>query len=241
MLIEEHSNFREETGFISEAERLELKQLLLELKDDWTPIYPAEGNFGSAAIVVKGILEKLAKAGIGFYHLGDASYTLKCGDKSVNDINFEVRDKLVEKAGWIFQRVCDKVTEITGVPSKLFGPREFTSPGFHISTVPFDVPGAAALHQDYSVTRYIPDIDKSTITSLIVLIEEPTVGAFLEWEDTSRNTLQHYYYKYGSLHMFRGSLMHRVGSYETKLGEYRMTLQCHMYYDKKQGCNFIYF
>jgi hypothetical protein len=241
MLIEKNNNFREETNFITDTERQELKDIVLSMQDDWTPIYPAEGNFGASAIVVKGLLEKLANAGIGFYHLGDAAYTLKCGRKRVSEIDFKVRDKLVEKAGWIFKRVCDKVTEITGVPSQLFNPRDFTSPGFHVSTVPFDIPGAAELHQDFSVVRYMDNVDEDSITSLIVLIEEPTVGAFLEWEDPNSRKLSHYYYKYGSLHMFRGSLFHRVGSYETKLGEHRITLQCHMYYDKKLKRNFIYF
>lgn len=241
MLIERNENFREELDFITDSERNELRELVLSMKDDWAPIYPSEGNFGAAILVVKGLLEKLAAAGIGFYHLGDASYTLKCGHKKASEIDFKVRDELVNKAGWIFQRVCDKVTEITGVRSELFKPREFTSPGFHISTVPFDIPGAAELHQDFSVTRYMDNVDIDSITSLIVLLEKPTVGAFLEWEEPLTKKLQQYHYKYGSLHMFRGNIFHRVGSYETKLGEHRMTLQCHTYYDTARKCNMVYF
>lgn len=241
MLIKEHEKFNEITDFITTEEREKVRQIVLDMQDKWTPIYPAEGNFGSSAIIVKGLLEKFAKAGIGFYHLGDAAYTLKCGNKMASDINFEVCEEIIDKAGWLIERVCNKVEELTGVTTRMFKPKVFTSPGFHISTVPFDIPGAAALHQDFSITRYMPNVDTDTIVSLIVLLEEPTVGAFLEWEDPSTGELHHYPYKYGSLHMFRGSVFHRVGSYETKLGEHRITLQCHMYYDKERNCNFIYF
>lgn len=233
-MIEEGKRFAEASGFITADECESVKQVVHELADKWVPIYPSDHLFGP----VKPLLVKLANAGLGFYHLGDAVYIMKCDRKTAADVDQEVKSQLIARLGWLFDRICAKVTELTGVPTELHG---ITSPGFHISTVPFDITGAAALHEDFSITRFEPDVDPDTIVSLIVLIEQPSIGAWLEWEHPVTKELKRYDYNFGSLHAWRGGLRHRVGSYETKVGEHRITLQCHYYFDKDKGCNRVYF
>ncbi len=233
-MIEDGKRFGEITDFISDSECDAVREQVIELKDKWRAIYPSDHLFGP----VKGLLVKLAGAGLGFYHLGDAVYIMKCDRKTAQDVDQEVKAELMSRFGWLFNRICAVVAAQTGVPTELHG---ITSPGFHISTVPFDINGAAALHEDFSITLFEPDVDPESIVSLIVLIDEPSIGAWLEWEHPVTKELKRYDYKFGSLHAWRGGLRHRVGSYETKVGEHRITLQCHYYFDKDKGCNRIYF
>lgn len=232
-MIEEGKRFREVENFLTDEERVLIREQVLQMKDKWRPIYPSEHMFGP----VQDILEKLAKAGLGFYHLGYAVYIMKCSRMPAEHAHDAIYDELMVRFGWLFDRICSTVEHETGVPTELHG---ITTPGFHISTVPFNIDGAAALHEDFSITKYVDGVDVDSIVSLIAVIEEPEGGAWLEWQHPVGH-LGRYDYKPNSLHAWRASLLHRVGDYETKLGEHRITLQCHYYFDKERGVNRVYF
>jgi len=232
-VIEEGKWFGEIKDFLTDEERVSIREQVLEMKDKWRPIYPSDHLFGP----VRDILEKLAHAGLGFYHLGYAVYIMKCSRMPAEKAHDEIYDELMVRFEWLFERVCSIVEKETGVPTELHG---ITTPGFHISTVPFDIKGAADLHEDFSITKYVDGVDVDSIISLIAVIEEPEGGAWLEWQHPLGD-LKRYDYNLNSLHAWRGKLFHRVGDYQTKLGEHRITLQCHYYFDKERGVNRVYF
>lgn len=232
-MVEEGQRFRELKHFLTDEERQKVREDVLNMAEKWRPIYPSDHLFGP----VMDILVKLAKAGLGFYHLGYAVYIMKNSSMRAEEAQDEVYDELLERFGWLFDRICTTVEKETGVPTELHG---ITTPGFHISTVPFNIDGAAELHQDYSIGTYVDNVNPESIISLISVIEEPEGGAWLQWQHPS-GLLRRYDYNVNSLHAWRAGLFHRVGDYETKLGEHRITLQCHYYYDEERGVNRVYF
>ena len=218
--------------FVSEQELAQVKADVLSMRRRWTPIYPSEQVLGP----VQDLLEKLSEANLGFYMLGNSVYLLHCCGKGAADVNESTKNKLLERFAWLHERICAKITEVTGKPTVLHG---ITAPGFHISTVPIDMQ-PAQYHEDTSIQRYQSGVEKETIYSALLLIDEPSTGASLEYM-TPNGVVKHKRYTKGALHFFRGTIPHRISQFKTGLGEYRMTLQCHFYYDSEMGCNRVYF
>ena len=153
----------------------------------------------------------------------------------MNTINQEVQQILYREFNWIYRRICNKIHQITGKNTVLHPKLPY--PGFHISELkhPYEVP---YFHTDTSITEYISNIDMSGAYSLLVLIEKPSEGAWLESKVGDVKTKHHY--QYGALHRWKSTVPHRVGQFNTGEGERRITLQCHYYYNSKLDCNLVY-
>jgi hypothetical protein len=224
-------DFYQEPDFLTGLEILQIRDQVLDMKDDWKIIIPSDHLFGPS----RDLILQLGDAGLGFYNLGDATYLLRCNKQTEADINVDVRDRLFRDFEWLHKKILRKLESITGVETRLLG---LTAPGFHISTVPIKIK-PSEFHEDFSIWKFRPEVDLQSIYSILLLIEEPTEGAWLEYMDGDKKRLKQW--EYGTFHMFRGSMRHRIASYYTKLGEHRITLQCHYFHDKVDNVNWVYF
>jgi hypothetical protein len=213
------TDFYVEKYFITEKERLAIKQKVIELKNLWDFYTDPTPN---------GVIP--------FYTLGNALYLMEITRTDISGINQPVRQVLIQNFGWLYQRICDKLTMMTGLNTKLH-PR-LTVPGFHIG----DIPGNYKIdrfHKDGSIESFDPDGSIDTAYSILIPIEIPSAGARLQYLDNEQE--KRFEYELGALLRWKATLRHKIGDSILQANEYRITLQCHYYHNTSQNLNYVYF
>jgi hypothetical protein len=200
-----------EKDFFTESERLSLRRSVLMLRNKWTMV-TGQDAIGYAQ----------AKKTY-FYTLGDSLYEMESNDKKEDDINRGTQKILLKEFKWIYDRIFKKIEELTGKQVKLYN--GLTVPGFHISQVPIQY-SPSYYHQDRSILMYRPKVDMNTVYSVLLLIEKPKNGAWLDYLDNAENKLVKHYH-YGQFNMWKSTMPHKIGGFFTLPGEHRITLQCH--------------
>jgi len=219
--------FYNEPNFLSPIELDAIRSEVLALRDDWRMIVPDELDYVALAY-------ELNEEGYGFYILGDSVYLMATDQKTPEDVDQVVQQKLKNRFSWLSNKVMDKVQDITGIETRQ---HPVTQGGFHISTLPIHFT-PERLHVDSSIIYYA-DADPNRVKSVLLLIDEPDEGAWLEYADRD-NQLAKKQYELGTFHMWNGNMFHRIAELKATNGM-RMTYQCHFYYDPKQKCNWLYF
>ena len=204
-----------EPYFILEEECYAIKNKVLELKDLWD-------NYTSP---------------IPFSTLGNALYLMEAEGLSSARINYSVKETLTENFGWLYQKICDKVSVMTGCNTQLHP--TLTVPGFHIGNTPGDYK-IDRFHIDASILRYDPQSDIETVYSILIPISIPrTFGAGLQYMKDGKQF--RFTYELGAFHQWKGDLEHKVGDSILFESEHRITLQCHYYHNKVNDINYVYF
>ena len=205
--------------FITEEERLAVKQTVLDLKEHWDHfenVTPNGANYYSA--------------------LGNALYLMEAKGHTAEQINWKRQDILLDNFNWLYQRICSRVADMTERNTSIH-PR-LTVPGFHIGSVPGSYQ-VYRYHNDSSILTYDPQGDMSSNYSVLIPIESPSTGACLECMiDGQEKKLP---YELGAFHQWKATLDHKIGAFKLEEGEYRITLQCHYYHNKSQDVNYLYF
>jgi hypothetical protein len=169
--------------------------------------------------------------------LGDAIYLIhtKGQDGRREEINWELRNKLVNTFDWLYDRLFQKIKETFKVEKVEFD-RTLPVPGFHVFGEHEIENAQYIVHQDSGILDYYPDIDENNIRSFVLLIESPETPPYLDivLDDKSEKV----YYEYGTLH---GMIPHRIGPFSLKKGEYRITFQGHFYVDPNSEVVKLYF
>ena len=199
-------------NFITDDEINQIKEKVIELRSHWRVL-----------------------AGDWFI-FGDALYILQGEGLGLTSVDKEIQKVLADNFGWIYARLCNKIYQITGKKTILHP--KLPLPGFHISELkqPYFI---SFFHTDSSITDYITNVKMNDVSSLLVLIEKPTDGAWLEAK--VNNEITKHNYDYGVLHRWKSTVPHRVGQFNTGQDERRITLQCHYYYNPTLDCNLVYF
>lgn len=216
-------------NFISKSEIETIKQGVYSLKEYWKH----SSKFPNSQLQqFKGtpIEESLFKRYRAEHLLGDALYRLE-GKKE--NINLRIQLLLLKKFDWLYNKLINKITEITSIESEL--DPELTVPGFHVYAgypQPFN---KFNYHVDTSILDYYPTIDTSKIYSFVSLIECNGTAPYLDYKTGTKE------YKLGTLHTWSGNLNHRIGGFELKEGDSRITLQGHYYYDSNSKTNKLFF
>lgn len=210
-----------EQNFITEQERVTVKQTVLELKDLWTT-YDLRPSINS--------IQK-------FSTLGNALYLMEADNQFPPCINSATRSVLIDRFNWLYQKICMKVADQTGKNTQLHP--SLTVPGFHIG----HVPGSYQVHRyhnDMSILTYDREGSLEHSHSILIPIEIPSNGACLEYldENDQKQVLQ---YQLGAWHQWKATLHHRVGDLLLLENEYRITLQCHYYLNVRADTNYIFF
>lgn len=164
------------------------------------------------------------------YLLGDALYRLE-GHKE--DITLETQFVLLETFHWLYTKITNKITEITSITSEL--EPDLTIPGFHVYANNIQPFNEFNYHVDTSILDYYPTIDTNKIYSFVSLIECNGITPYLDYKTGTKE------YKLGSLHIWNGNLNHRIGGFELKKGDSRITFQGHYYYDSNTKTNKLFF
>ena len=211
--------FYTEKGFITEQERLDVKQKVLELRDLW---FFYSNNTSNGMVY--------------FQTLGDALYLMEASELSATSISDVVKQELIKNFGWLHQRICNKISDITKRKTQLHP--TLTVPGFHIGDVAGDYK-IDRVHVDGSIMRYDPESSIDSVYSVLIPIEVPSGGAGLHYlENGEENRFE---YELGAFHQWKGDLEHKVGDSLLLPNEHRITLQCHYYHNKVQDVNYVYF
>lgn len=206
-----HRMIYSEKGFFSESERLKIRQSVLLLRNRWTMVTGQDAIGYSPAKKTY------------FYTLGDSLYEMESNDKKESDINLGTRKILLREFKWIYDRIFTKIEELTGKKVKLYN--GLTVPGFHISQVPIHY-SPSYYHQDRSILLYRPEVNMDTVHSVLLLLEKPKNGAWLDYLDKDGNKCVKNYH-YGQFNMWKSTMLHKIGGFYTLPGENRITLQCH--------------
>ena len=198
-------------NFITNDEIKQIREKVIELRSNWRVI-----------------------AGEWFI-FGDALYILQGKGLDLSSVDRGIQKVLADNFGWIYKRLCNRIYQITG-KNTILHPK-LPLPGFHISElkIPYEV---SFFHMDSSITDYITNVNLNDVASLLVLIEKPSEGAWLETK--VKDQILKHDYEYGSLHQWKSTVPHRVGQFNTGNGERRITLQCHYYYNSTLDCNLVY-
>jgi hypothetical protein len=210
-----------EKNFITEQERLDVKQRVLALRDLWD-FYSNNTSHGM----------------IYFQTLGNALYLMEASELPSDSINIVVKQTLIENFDWLYQRICTKVSDITGRPTQLHP--TLTVPGFHIGDVAGDYK-IDYFHVDGSITTYDREsvVATNTVYSVLIPIEMPRSGAGLQYlEKGQEKRLE---YELSAFYQWKGDLEHKIGDSLLLPDEQRITLQCHYYYNNTQDVNYVYF
>lgn len=174
-----------------------------------------------------------------FYTLGDALYVLDAENLPISAIDVDLRAKLISKFGWVFDRIMGGIEQMTGITTVMS--EGLTSPGFHISTVRCGIEEQLHFHTDISIIRYRPYVDREAVMSAVISIELPEKGAGLEYKTADGDSAM-FMYTVGHFHAWRGgTVSHRIRGLQCEPGEYRITLQCHSYYDSHTNTNQVFF
>lgn len=219
-------------NFVSESEIAQLKDKVHSLKSDWKPIseydrYEGYRNFLQDKDRIQHVL-------------GDAIYLIhtKGQNGRREEINWELRNKLVNTFDWLYDRLFQKIKETFKVEKVEFD-RTLPVPGFHVFGE-YEIENAQYIvHQDSGILDYYQDIDENNIRSFVLLIESPETPPYLDivLDDKSEKV----YYEYGTLHFWHGMIPHRIGPFSLKKGEYRITFQGHFYVDPNSEVVKLYF
>jgi hypothetical protein len=208
-----------EKNFITEEERLAVKQKVLDLKDHWD-------NF-----------ENVTPNGANVYSaLGNALYLMDAQGQHPPQINWAVQEILIENFNWLYQRICSQVADMTQCNTQLHP--TLTAPGFHIGSVPGSY-HVNRFHNDSSILNYDVEATQDTNYSVLIPIEVPATGACLAYMEN--NEEKELPYELGAFHQWKATLDHKIGDFQLAPGEYRITLQCHYYHNVAQDTNYIYF
>ena len=164
------------------------------------------------------------------YLLGDALYRLE-GHKE--DITLETQFVLLEKFHWLYLKITNKITEITSIISEL--EPDLTVPGFHIFSSYLQPLNTFKYHVDTSILDFYPHVDITKIKSFVLLIEANGTTPYLDYKTGIKE------YEFGTLHLWDGNIDHRMGEFEIKKGDSRITLQGHYYYDPDTNTNKLFF
>lgn len=210
-----------EQNFITEQERVAVKQTVFELEDLWTT-YDLRPSMHS--------IQK-------FSTLGNALYLMEADNQFPPCINRKTRSILIDKFNWLYQKICMKVADQTGKNTQLHP--GLTVPGFHIGHVlgTYRVP---QYHNDMSILTYDTEASLEHSYSILIPIELPTNGACLEYVDKNNQT-QIMPYKLGAWHQWKATVHHKVGDLILLENEHRITLQCHYYLNVRTDTNYLFF
>lgn len=214
-------------NFLSELERVRIRNTVLALRSKWKMVTKPESI---------GYLSASQKQNTHFFTLGDSAYCMEKDSIPKDAIDLNVRKILLREFSWLYDKVLKNATEVTGAKTILHP--DFTVPGFHISRVP--VPYTPEFyHQDKSILAYDDEADMESVYSILLLIEKPKRGAWLDYQVGIQNKIKHY--KYGYYYSWKSTMPHRIGGFQSDMGEQRITFQCHYYYNERLKANLVYF
>jgi hypothetical protein len=244
-------------NFLSQSEINLVKDEVYNLKQYWKHSSQYR-NSGLLPYKDTPIIEVLKDQYKAEYLLGDPLYRLE-GYKE--DINLETQFTLLEKFYWLYTKTIDKITEITSIESEL--EPNLTIPGFHVYASQIQPFNEFKYHTDVSIVDYYPNLDVNKIYSFVALIESKGTTPYLEYEtgpiktssfsthgsgqsnsitiSTNSGVSATEKYQLGALHIWEAKLSHRIGGFELKEGDSRITFQGHYYYDPKSKTNKLYF
>lgn len=244
-------------NFLSQSEINLVKDEVYNLKQYWKHSSQYR-NSGLLPYKDTPIIEVLKDQYKAEYLLGDPLYRLE-GYKE--DINLETQFTLLEKFYWLYTKTIDKITEITSIESEL--EPNLTIPGFHVYASQIQPFNEFKYHTDVSIVDYYPNLDVNKIYSFVALIESKGTTPYLEYEtgpiktssfsthgsgqsnsitiSTNLGVPATEKYQLGALHIWEAKLSHRIGGFELKEGDSRITFQGHYYYDPKSKTNKLYF
>lgn len=208
-----------EKDFITEEERLAVKQKVLDLKEYWD-------NY-----------ENITPNGANTYSsLGNALYLMEAQNQQPDAIQWHRQQILIDNFNWLYQRICSKIADMTMHNTELHP--NLTVPGFHIGSVPGSY-SVNRYHNDSSILTYDSSSNMETNYSVLVPIEAPAAGACLEYLENNEH--KKWNYELGAFHQWKATVDHKIGAFELAEGEHRITLQCHYYFNRKESCNYVYF
>jgi len=244
-------------NFLSQSEINLVKDEVYNLKQYWKHSSQYR-NSGLLPYKDTPIIEVLKDQYKAEYLLGDPLYRLE-GYKE--DINLDTQFTLLEKFYWLYTKTIDKITEITSIESEL--EPNLTIPGFHVYASQIQPFNEFKYHTDVSIVDYYPNLDVNKIYSFVALIESKGTTPYLEYEtgpiktssfsthgsgqsnsitiSTNSGVPATEEYQLGALHIWEAKLSHRIGGFELKEGDSRITFQGHYYYDPKSKTNKLYF
>jgi len=216
-------------NFLTSSEIESIKQEVYNLKKYWKH---SSQYKNSHLLPYKNtpIIEVLKDQYKAEYLLGDPLYRLE-GCKE--DINLDTQLLLIHSFNWVYKKLLDKIQQITSIETEL--ETELTIPGFHIFASYLQPLNTFKYHVDTSILDFYPHIDITKIKSFVLLIEANGTTPCLDYKTGIKE------YEFGTLHLWDGNIDHRMGEFEIKKGDSRITLQGHYYYDPDTNTNKLFF
>lgn len=205
-------------NFLTENDRLKIKEKIYFLKNHYQPIYDYIPNDRIASLCA--------------HTLGNAVYTKRRLNRKVNQIMIENFSTLYEKTIYALKSIFN-IENISLA--------DFSVPGFHVyrGVELNNYLKDLKYHIDTDVLTHVEintdSIDNKFIWSFSSLIENTKDPAYLDYNEDK------FYYEYGKLNIWNHSLAHRIGASQFSNNDSRITYQGHIYKQKGTDNYYLYF
>jgi hypothetical protein len=169
--------------------------------------------------------------------LGEGIYII---DGKLSAIDKDVQDIMRKEFAWLYEIVVKHFKMLYNTPNVMLHD-VLPIPGFHIFSGNVQERRDFDWHHDSTVHLLVDNVDQSSVYSFVILVESPKDTAHLDYKLPNTEDIRILEYQKNTFHMWNGSLMHRIGSFNLEQDERRITFQGHIYYDEKDNYYKIYF
>jgi hypothetical protein len=161
---------------------------------------------------------------------GDAIYLI---NRKPEVIDQKIQLQLRNKFDWLYAKLLQRIESICG--KKVEMDKNLPLPGFHIFCNKTRKVSEYNYHIDRTICDFYPYVDTKDVHSFVSVIQSPKIKPFLDYKFGFKE------YEYGTLHFWKGDLVHRIGSFSLGDEEYRITFQGHMFHDRQTDIIKVYF
>lgn len=211
--------------FLSEEQRLSIKDRVYSLKDYYVPVDPRVPHEDVTQLAA--------------HTLGNSIYGFM-------PLRTDLHDIVTTQFHDIHQLTINKLKEIFDIDNIKIA--NFSCPSFHIfrGESLFDYFKYVHYHLDDDIFlngKIDPDkVDASSVWSFMTLIENTKDPAYLDYIDPSDDLKdKKHYYEYGDFTLWRGRVAHRIGNNKYTGKDSRITYQGHMLKINDPESYIIYF
>lgn len=231
-------NIHKEQNFLTDQQTELLRETVYKLRPLWKHVSQMPVNSDEVrSRYPKEMVQHAEKVMENLNFLGEGIYII---DKKLTSIDRNTQEVLRQEFNWLYDMVIEFFQSLYNTPNvKLHD--VLPIPGFHIFIGNEQERRNFEWHHDSTVDQYVDNVDPKTVFSFVILIESPEDKAHLDYKLPENDNIHILEYEKNTFHIWNGSLVHRIGAFNLKENEARITFQGHIYYDIKDNYYKIYF
>jgi hypothetical protein len=231
-------DIRNDENFLTDEESKRMRDTVYKLKPYWKHVSNLPANSEEVrSRYPQEVISHAEKVMENLNFLGEGIYVM---DGKLTAIDKNIQEILKTEFDWLYNKVIEHFKSLYNTPDVILHD-ELPIPGFHIFIGNEQERRDFDWHNDSTVCLYAENVDTNSIFSFVILVETPEDTAHLDYKILNSSETHTLNYRKNCFHLWNGNLNHRIGSFQLKKDEARITFQGHIYHDKKQNNYKLYF